>query len=119
MKRTWVSRLAAVGRDTRRILAIAWRMDARLTFLYYLTAFVAAVVPLASGLTLALLIDRVVVTAPAQVTVPVIAVIVVATHFAIVVIEDGRIVEHGSHDQLLAAAGRYAAMFTAQAAGYR
>ncbi|HEX3476241.1 MAG TPA: hypothetical protein VHT91_14545, partial [Kofleriaceae bacterium] len=86
MKRTWVSRLAAVGRDTRRILAIAWRMDARLTFLYYVTAFVAAVVPLASGLTLALLIDRVVVTAPSQVTVPVVAVIVVATHFAIVAI---------------------------------
>ncbi len=37
----------------------------------------------------------------------------------ILVIEDGRIVEHGSHDQLLAAGGRYAAMFTAQAAGYR
>jgi ATP-binding cassette subfamily B protein len=35
------------------------------------------------------------------------------------VIEDGRIVEHGSHDQLLAAGGRNAAMFTAQAAGYR
>ncbi|HEX8107777.1 MAG TPA: hypothetical protein VF516_08600 [Kofleriaceae bacterium] len=37
----------------------------------------------------------------------------------IVVIEDGRIIEHGSHDQLLAAGVRYAAMFTAQAAGYR
>ena len=37
----------------------------------------------------------------------------------ILVIDDGRIVEHGTHDQLLAAGGRYAAMFTAQAAGYR
>jgi ABC-type multidrug transport system fused ATPase/permease subunit len=86
-----------VGRDTRRILAIAWRMDARLTFLYYVTAFVAAVVPLASGLTLALLIDRVVVTAPAQVTVPVVAVIVVATHFAIVAVNAA--VRFGLHEQ--------------------
>jgi ABC-type multidrug transport system fused ATPase/permease subunit len=38
---------------------------------------------------------------------------------AILVIEDGRIVEQGSHDQLLTAGGRYAAMFTAQAARYR
>jgi ABC-type multidrug transport system fused ATPase/permease subunit len=37
----------------------------------------------------------------------------------ILVIEDGRIVEHGSHDQLIVEGGRYAAMFAAQAAGYR
>ena len=97
MKRTWVSRLAAVGRDTRHILGIAWRMDARLTLLYYVTAFVAAVVPLASGLTLALLIDRVVVTGPARVTVPVVAVIVIATHFAIVAINAA--VRFGLHEQ--------------------
>jgi ATP-binding cassette subfamily B protein len=37
----------------------------------------------------------------------------------ILVIEDGRIVEHGTHDDLLAAGGRYAAMFAIQAEGYR
>jgi ATP-binding cassette subfamily B protein len=37
----------------------------------------------------------------------------------ILVIEDGRIVEQGSHDEMLAEAGRYAAMFAMQAAGYR
>ena len=37
----------------------------------------------------------------------------------ILVIEDGRIVAHGSHERLLAEGGRYAAMFALQAAGYR
>jgi ABC-type multidrug transport system fused ATPase/permease subunit len=97
VKRTWISQLAAVVRDTGRILGLAWRMDARLTFLYYLTAFVAAVAPIASGLTLGVLIDRVVVASPAQVTVPVIAVIVVATHFAIVAINAA--VRYGLHEQ--------------------
>src|SRR5258705_8477436 len=58
VKRTWVSRLAAVGRDTRRILAMAWRMDARLTFLYYLTAFVAGGGAPPPGLPRPLLIGR-------------------------------------------------------------
>src|SRR6476659_7528824 len=53
--------------------------------------------PLASGRTLALLIDRVIVTAPSQVTVPVVAVIVVATHFAIVAINAA--VRFGLHEQ--------------------
>jgi len=97
VKRTWFSRLAAVGRDMRSILGLAWRMDARLTFLYYLTAFVAAVAPIASGLTLGVLIDRVVVTSPAQVTVPVVVVVVVASHFAIVAINAA--VRFGLHEQ--------------------
>jgi ATP-binding cassette, subfamily B, bacterial len=37
----------------------------------------------------------------------------------ILVIEEGRVVESGSHDELLAASRRYASMFGAQAAGYR
>ena len=37
----------------------------------------------------------------------------------IIVLEDGRIAEHGSHDELVANRGRYASMFAAQAAGYR
>jgi ATP-binding cassette subfamily B protein len=37
----------------------------------------------------------------------------------ILVIDGGRIVEQGAHGELLAAGGRYAGMFTAQAAGYR
>jgi ATP-binding cassette subfamily B protein len=37
----------------------------------------------------------------------------------IYVVEDGRIVEAGSHDELMLLAGQYAAMFRMQAAPYR
>jgi len=37
----------------------------------------------------------------------------------IVVIEDGRVVEDGSHDALLLKGGRYAELFDMQAAAYR
>lgn len=37
----------------------------------------------------------------------------------IVVLEDGRVVEDGTHDALLAAAGRYARMFSLQAARFQ
>jgi ATP-binding cassette subfamily B protein len=37
----------------------------------------------------------------------------------IYVVEDGRIVEAGSHDELMLLAGKYAAMFRMQAAPYR
>lgn len=37
----------------------------------------------------------------------------------ILVLHDGRIVEDGSHDELMALAGRYAHLFELQAAGYR
>jgi ATP-binding cassette, subfamily B, bacterial len=37
----------------------------------------------------------------------------------IVVIENGRIVERGSHDQLMALQGHYSHLFSLQAKGYR
>lgn len=37
----------------------------------------------------------------------------------IVVLEDGRVEEAGSHAELVARGGRYAALFELQAAGYR
>ncbi len=37
----------------------------------------------------------------------------------ILVIEHGRVLEEGSHDELMALDGRYAELFSLQAAGYR
>ena len=37
----------------------------------------------------------------------------------IIVIDDGRVIEHGSHEQLMALNGHYALLFSLQAAGYR
>jgi ABC-type multidrug transport system fused ATPase/permease subunit len=37
----------------------------------------------------------------------------------IVVLDQGRVIEEGSHDELMASHGRYAHLFTLQAAGYR
>ena len=37
----------------------------------------------------------------------------------ILVLERGRVIERGTHDQLMSLGGRYAAMFTLQATGYR
>jgi ATP-binding cassette subfamily B protein len=37
----------------------------------------------------------------------------------IVVLDEGRIVEHGSHDELIALNGRYAHLFNLQARAYR
>jgi ABC-type multidrug transport system fused ATPase/permease subunit len=37
----------------------------------------------------------------------------------IVVLDQGKVVEEGSHEQLIGRDGRYARLFTLQAAGYR
>ena len=105
MERNWVSKLFATARDARGILAIAWRMDAQLTFLYYMTAFAAALAPIASGFTLARLIDHAMATSPTQATVPMTLVIAVATRFAIVALNAA--IRFGLHEQYYACVFRH------------
>jgi ATP-binding cassette subfamily B protein len=37
----------------------------------------------------------------------------------IVVLQEGKLLEHGTHEELLAAQGQYSELFQLQAAGYR
>jgi len=37
----------------------------------------------------------------------------------IVVLHEGKLLEHGTHEELLAAGGQYSELFQMQAAGYR
>ncbi|MEO8700342.1 MAG: ABC transporter ATP-binding protein [Kofleriaceae bacterium] len=83
------------ARDIGRMLVTAWRMDARLTLLYYGTALVAALTPLAAGLTLKLLVDHLVITSPTDTSM--VIVVVVAMHFAVVAINSA--VRFGLHEQ--------------------
>src|SRR5262249_35236134 len=84
-------------RDIIQMLVIAWRIDARLTLFYYASAIVAALAPLAAGITLSLLIDHVVESSAARVTVPLVVVLVVGAHFAIVAVNAA--VRFGLHEQ--------------------
>lgn len=69
---------------SRKLLALAWRMDARLTFLYYSTAAIGALVPLASSYILKLLIDDLEQRQNAfPITIPVIIVVILAARYLV------------------------------------
>ena len=53
-----LSLVRRVGGNTRNLLAFAWKMDAKVTFLYNLTAALSALSPLAASFVLKLLIDH-------------------------------------------------------------
>lgn len=68
-----------VAKNTKRLFSLAWKMDRRLTTLYYLTTAVGALFPLASAYVLKLLIDYLQVTQNSfTTTVPIIIVVVLA-----------------------------------------
>lgn len=43
----------------------------------------------------------------------------VAAADIVLVLDDGRVVEHGTHQELMAAGGKYAELYNLQARGYR
>src|SRR3989338_8183603 len=51
------TQIRQIAKNTSRLFKLAWRIDKRTTILYYLTAAIGALVPVASGYVLKLLID--------------------------------------------------------------
>ena len=73
-----------LAENTKRLLKLAWETDRKTTFLYYLTAAIGALTPLASAYVLKLLIDNLqLVQNSLIVTIPVIITVVLASRYLI------------------------------------
>lgn len=73
-----------IAKNTRRLFNLAWRMDRKITTLYYFTAAIGALVPLASAYVLKLLIDYLQIAQNSFVTtVPVIIAVVLAARYLV------------------------------------
>ena len=82
--KTPVKTLKEIARNTRRMFALAWQTDARITFLYYLSSSVGAMVPLAIAWILKILIDALQTTQQLHnPSIPIIVVIVLAARYLI------------------------------------
>ena len=76
--------IGQIIQNTQRLLGLAWRMDRRITTLYYLTAVVGAIVPVASAYALKLLIDHLQIAQNSLVeTIPVIIAVVLAARYLV------------------------------------
>src|SRR6266550_430333 len=73
-----------ITKNTRRLFNLAWKMDRKLTTLYYFTAAIGALVPLASAYVLKLLIDYLQIAQNSLITtVPVIIAVVLAARYLV------------------------------------
>lgn len=82
--RSYIYMIKEIIHNTRKLFAFAWRMDKKVTVLYYLTAIVGALVPLASAYFLKLLIDYLQLSQESLLpTVPVIVVVVLAVRYMV------------------------------------
>lgn len=81
--------LQEISRNTRKMLSLAWEMDKKITTLYFLTAGIGALMPLAASYIVKLLIDNLQ-TAQAQVitTIPLILIFVLAARYAVALVEN-------------------------------
>lgn len=71
-------------KNTRRLFSLAWKMDRKITVLYYFTAAIGALVPLASAYVLKLLIDYLQIAQNSFVTtIPVIIAVVLAAQYLV------------------------------------
>ena len=81
--------VSEIHSNLRKLLKIAWKMDKRITFLYYATAAIGALVPVTASIVLKLLIDNLQISqqsvAPA---VSIIVVFILASIYLVSLIED-------------------------------
>lgn len=98
--------LKEIAKNTKRLFKLAWKMDRKTTTLYYLTAAIGALVPVASAYVLKLLIDYLQVAQNSLITtVPVIIAVVLAARYLVTLL-DG-IIYGGIHQSYLDYVFRY------------
>jgi ATP-binding cassette, subfamily B, bacterial len=98
--------LRQIAKNTFRLFRLAWRMDRKVTILYYLTAGIGALVPLASAYILKLLIDHLQLAQNSLIaTVPVIIAVILAVRYVVTLLEG--VVYHGLHQSYLDYVFRY------------
>ena len=79
-----INQLKNIVSNARKLFTFAWRMDSKITGLYYLTAAIGALVPLGSAYVLKLLIDDLQLTQKTLVTtVPVVVAVVLASRYLV------------------------------------
>lgn len=75
--------------NLKKMLAVAWQMDKKITALYYFTAAIGALVPLAASFVLKLLIDHLQTAQTAALnTIPLIIIFVLASRYLITLVEN-------------------------------
>ncbi|MBI1975429.1 MAG: ABC transporter ATP-binding protein [Candidatus Vogelbacteria bacterium] len=95
-----------IAKNTKRLFSLAWRMDKRTTILYYLTAAIGALVPVASAYVLKLLIDYLQIAQNSFVTtIPVIVAVILAARYLVTLL-DG-VIYSGLHRSYLDYVFRY------------
>jgi ATP-binding cassette, subfamily B, bacterial len=73
-----------IAKNTRRLFQLAWRMDRKITTLYYFTAAIGALAPLGSAYVLKLLIDYLQIAQNSLITtIPVIIAVVLAARYLV------------------------------------
>ncbi|MBI4137168.1 ABC transporter ATP-binding protein, partial [Candidatus Roizmanbacteria bacterium] len=85
---SWWFAIQQVIQNTKKLLRLSWNMDKRLTALYYFTAGIGAMTPVAISYFLKLLIDYLQSAQQISATVPLIVIIVLAARYAAGLFED-------------------------------
>jgi len=89
--------LKQMAGNTRKLLNLAWNMDKKITILYYSTAAIGALVPLATSFASKFLIDQLQISQTSVVnTIPFILIFILATRYLITLFES---VIYGSYNQ--------------------